>query len=150
MPAAAAGDRGGGGGGGGGGGMPGRARAVVAGHGAFAAGLVSAVDQITGRGELFVTVATKELGGDAIVDALRDAVVREGASVVFTDLPAGSCTIAARRVQHERPDLIVVTGANVPALLDFVFQSNLTSPDAATRAAAKGRAALTVVGRRAD
>jgi PTS system N-acetylgalactosamine-specific IIA component len=135
---------------GGGGIGAGRARAVVAGHGGFAVGIVSAVEQITGRGELFVPIATKELGGDAIVDALRAAVIGAGASVVFTDLPAGSCTIAARRVQRERPDLIVVTGANVPALLDFVFQSNLTSTDAATRAAEKGRTALTVVGRRAD
>ena len=123
---------------------------MVAGHGGFAAGIVSAVDQITGRGEIFISVATKELGGDAIVEALRAAVIRAGASVVFTDLPAGSCTIAARRVQRERPDLIVVTGANVPALLDFVFQSNLTATDAAVRAAEKGRTALTVVGRRAD
>jgi N-acetylgalactosamine PTS system EIIA component len=125
-------------------------RAVVAGHGDFAAGLVSAVQQITGRGELLIAVATRELGGDSIVEALREAIVRAGASVVFTDLPAGSCTIAARRVQRERPDLIVVTGANVPALLDFVFQANLPASAAAGRAAEKGRGALGVLGRRAD
>ena len=32
------------------------ARALVAGHGEFAGGLVSAVAQITGRGETFVTL----------------------------------------------------------------------------------------------
>jgi len=125
-------------------------RAVVAGHGEFAAGLVSAVQQITGRGELLIPIATRELGGDAIVEALREAIAGAGASVVFTDLPAGSCTIAARRLQRERPDLVVVTGANVPALLDFVFQANLPASAAAGRAAEKGRGALGVLGRRAD
>jgi N-acetylgalactosamine PTS system EIIA component len=125
-------------------------RAVVAGHGEFAAGLVSAVQQITGRGELFVPVTTGELGGDSMVEALRDAIVRSGTSVVFTDLPAGSCTIAARRIQRERADLVVVTGANVPTLLAFVFQTDLPAGAAAGRAAEKGRGALTVLSQRAD
>jgi PTS system N-acetylgalactosamine-specific IIA component len=125
-------------------------RAVVAGHGEFAAGLVSAVQQITGQGALLVPVATGQLGGDSMVEALRDAVVRSGASVVFTDLPAGSCTIAARRIQRERPDLVVVTGANVPTLLAFVFQTDLPAGSAAGRAAEKGRGALMVLSQRAD
>ncbi len=57
---------------------------------------------------------------------LRDAVAMAGAQVIFTDLPAGSWTIAARRVQRERPEVVVVTGANLPALLDFVFQTDCT------------------------
>src|SRR5580704_4289238 len=131
-------------------GAAGQPHAVVAGHGEFAAGLVSAIQQITGRGELFVPVATGELGGDAMVDALRDAIARSGASVVFTDLPAGSCTIAARRLQRERPDLVLVTGANVPTLLAFVFQTDLPAGSAAGRAAEKGRGALMVLSQRAD
>ena len=34
-----------------------RPRAIVAGHGEFAAGLVSAVEQITGRGEQLIAVS---------------------------------------------------------------------------------------------
>ena len=36
------------------------ARALVAGHGDFAAGLVSAVSQITGRGDAFVTLSNRD------------------------------------------------------------------------------------------
>lgn len=127
-----------------------RPRAIIAGHGDFATGLVSAVEQITGRGHLLLPIVTRALGSEEIADALRDAMEKTQATVVFTDLPAGSCTIAARRLQRERSDLLVVTGANVPALLDFVFQAALAPSDAAVRAAEKGRGALTLVGRRGD
>jgi PTS system N-acetylgalactosamine-specific IIA component len=121
-------------------------RAIVAGHGDFAAGVVTAVEQITGRGSVLVPLTNRSLGGDEIVIILRDAIAKAGAQVVFTDLPAGSWTIAARRLQRDRPELVVVTGANLPALLDFVFQVDSPSGIAAQHAADKGRAAMLVFG----
>lgn len=120
-------------------------RALVAGHGEFAVGIVSAVEQITGRGGVLVPLTNRGLGADEIVRTLRDAVTAVGAHVIFTDLPAGSWTIAARRVQRDRPDVVVVTGANLPALLDFVFQTHCTSDEAARHAADKGRGAMVVL-----
>ena len=121
-------------------------RALVAGHGEFAMGIVSAVEQITGRGGVLVALTNRGLGADEIVRTLRDAVVSAGAHVIFTDLPAGSWTIAARRVQRDRPDVVVVTGANLPALLDFVFQTHCTNDEAARHSADKGRGAMVVLG----
>ncbi len=121
-------------------------RAVVAGHGDFATGIVSAVEQITGRGSVLLALTNRGLSGDDIVRVLREAVASAGASVIFTDLPAGSWTIAARRVQRERPDVVVVTGANLPALLDFVFRTDLEAATAAGHAADKGRGSLAVIG----
>ena len=117
-------------------------RAVIAGHGDFAAGLVSAVAQITGRGECFVVVSNRDRGAPEIEAALLEAVEREGARIIFTDLPAGSCTIAARRVLRNRPDVALVTGANLAALLDFVFQSGSSPAETANHAVEKGRAAI--------
>lgn len=121
-------------------------RAVVAGHGEFAAGLVSAVAQITGRGECFVTISNRARGADEIEAALLEAVERTGVRVIFTDLPAGSCTIAARKVLRHRPDVALVTGANLAALLDFVFQAGLTTTESAVHAAEKARAAIQALG----
>jgi PTS system N-acetylgalactosamine-specific IIA component len=121
-------------------------RAIVAGHGEFATGVVSAVAQITGRGEVFVPMTNRGLGADEIERTMRQQLLETGARVIFTDLPAGSCTIAARRIQRDRGDVVVVTGANLASLLDFVFHSEATPADAASHAADKGRASLTVFG----
>src|SRR5260370_28949986 len=97
------------------------ARAIVAGHGDFAAGLVSAVDVITGRGDLFIPIAVQRLDAADIEALLRDTMLRTGVQVVFTDLQAGSCTMAARRILRGMPDAVLVCGVNLPALIDFAF-----------------------------
>lgn len=118
-------------------------RAIVAGHGEFAAGIVSAVAQITGRDDVFVTVSNRGLSAQDVERAMRNAAAL-GVSVIFTDLPAGSCTMAARRLQRAHPQLQVVTGVNLAALLDFVFSEVGDPAAAAAEAADKGRRALAV------
>ena len=124
-------------------------RAIVAGHGEFAAGLVSAVEAITGRGHLFLPVAVPDLCAADIEALLRETMRATGARVLFTDLHAGSCTMAARRILRGMPDAVLVSGANLPALLDFAFAD--TGPDgagagvAARHAADRGRAAIDAV-----
>jgi len=124
----------------------GGARAVVAGHGAFAQGVISAVSQISGRGEEFVGLSNAGLGAGEILDVLRARVDETGARVIFTDLPAGSWTMAARRLMRERTDLVLVTGANLATLLDFALGGMLVPGEAARHAAEKGRASLVVHG----
>ncbi len=95
---------------------------IVAAHGELAAGLVSAVQAITGRGEELLALSNKGLSPSDVVARLGAALDQSGATVVFTDLPAGSCTLAARRLQKERPALTVVVGVNLPMLLEFVLR----------------------------
>ena len=120
------------------------ARAVVAGHGELAAGLISAVAQITGRQAALVPLSNRGLGAPSLEERLRDEVER-GARVIFTDLPGGSWTLAARRVMRERPDVVLVTGVNLAALLDFVMRSDAPA-ETAEHAAEKGRSAIAVTG----
>jgi PTS system N-acetylgalactosamine-specific IIA component len=120
--------------------------ALVAGHGEFAAGIVSAVGQITGRGDAFATLSNRDMSAADVERAMREQVDGKSLGVIFTDLPAGSCTMAARRLQRERPAVVVVTGTNLATLLDFVFQVDIPPGEAAKHAAEKGRAALVVTG----
>lgn len=122
------------------------ARAIVAGHGAFADGMLSAVRQIAGRDDVFIGVTNRDLSAQDVERTLRDRVSESGAEVIFTDLPAGSCTMAARRLQRERPELTVVTGASLATLIDFVFHDDLAPAEAARHAVEKGRAALEITG----
>lgn len=118
-------------------------RAIVAGHGTFAAGLVSAVEQITGLKDRLVPVSNTGLSPAGMDVAIREALATSGARVIFTDLPGGSCTMAARRIAHAEPGLVVVTGIALPTLLTFACGSEVDD------AVARGREALQIVeGRR--
>lgn len=120
-------------------------RAIVIGHGGFAAGLISAVEQITGRGALLVGLSNSGMTPREMEDLVKQ-YVDKGTRVVFTDLPGGSATICARRVCAGCEGVVVVSGVNLPALLDFVFSTG-DADASATSAAARGRETLTVVSR---
>lgn len=121
-------------------------RALVAGHGDFAECMVAAVSLIAGRGEVFAALTNRDLSAAGVEDAMRRVLDRDQIGVVFTDLPAGSCTMAARRIQRDRPQLTIVVGANLGSLLDFVFHEDMPAGEAARRAAERGRSSLMVIG----
>ena len=124
-------------------------RALVAGHGDFAAGLVSAVEAITGQGYMLEPIQVKGLCSEDIQQLLRERLLATGALVIFTDLQAGSCTMAARRLLREDADVALVSGTNLPMLLDFVMSKTEDAVEAARGAVEKGRSSMTVVGGRA-
>jgi len=117
-------------------------RAIIAGHGSFPEGMVSAVEQITGYGSVFVALSNSGLTGEDIESRLRARAETLGVKVFFTDLPAGSATIAVRRIMRDTDGVILVTGANLATLLEFVFRGEETPAEAARHAAEKGRSSL--------
>lgn len=123
----------------------GTVRAIVAGHGDFAAGMVSAVQQITGRGNVFRAISARDLSAGDLESLLRRSIDEAGVSVVFTDLQAGSCTMAARRVLRDHPDTLLVVGVNLPMLLDFTFADAMPAVDAARHALERGRGAIAAI-----
>ena len=127
-------------------------RAVVIGHGEFAAGLVSAVEQISGMGQLLLPLTTTDLAGSGIETMVRERLESTGLRIVFTDLPGGSATMAVRRLQRSLPDLTIVSGTNLPLLLEFLNRAGNGQSgaegggggDAALAALERGRAAMLV------
>lgn len=99
---------------------------VVTAHGALAPGLVSAVELVAGRQPgcepvaLPETASPEEFGG-----ALAPAVERvdAGAGVlVLADLPGATPFSAAARLAHERGGVEVVSGVNLPMLVEVLLQ----------------------------
>jgi PTS system N-acetylgalactosamine-specific IIA component len=125
----------------------GKPRAIVVGHGEFAGGLVSAVGQICGLADKLVVLSMMGKTPEDIEGAIREEIARTGARVIFTDLPAGSATLAARRIVKEDPGVVLVSGVNLATLLDFVFNTEVPPTEAARAAAERGKASLIVVGR---
>ena len=117
-------------------------RGVVIAHGDMAAGLIDAVKYIAGCGpELLVPVSNRGLGPDALAQQVRE-LAAHGPTVVFTDLQSGSCGFAARRCVQEQPELVVISGVNLPMLLEFVMRRELPLAELVPFLLAKGRAAI--------
>jgi PTS system N-acetylgalactosamine-specific IIA component len=102
--------------------------------------MISAVQQISGKGALFRGVSNASLDAPGLEAAIRAAVEDTGAHVVFTDLPAGSCTMAARRVARDTPSLGLIAGANLAMLLDFALGGD--GVGAMDRVLARGHASI--------
>ena len=125
-------------------------RGVVLAHASLADGLVSSVRAISGADEEALRPLTNEgCSPEALQARLSQALGGEGPAIVFTDLGSGSCAFASRRIALERPGTAIVTGVNLPLLLDFVFHRDLPLPELVDRLVEKGRGGITGVHREA-
>ncbi|HSJ12938.1 MAG TPA: hypothetical protein VK939_00900 [Longimicrobiales bacterium] len=117
-------------------------RGILLGHGAMARGLADAVQQITGMGEeVLAPLSNKGLSPEALADAVNERVGGQPA-IVFTDLQSGSCGFVARRIAQHQPHVVVVSGVNLPLLLEFVMHRQLPIEQLVPRLLAKGRASI--------
>jgi len=117
-------------------------RGVVVCHGSLAEGYVDAVRQITGVGEeALVALSNRGLSPETMAADIR-AAVGDGPAVIFTDLLAGSCGFAARRLAQQAANVAVLSGVNLPMLLHFVMHRQEPLSEVAPRLVEKGRAAV--------
>ena len=90
-------------------------RGVVVSHAELAAALVDAVREITGQEEALVAVSNEGCSRALLNDRLEEAV-HATPSVVFVDLPGGSCLQAAILYLRTHHDVAVVAGVNIVEL----------------------------------
>lgn len=119
--------------------------AIVAGHGDFAAGMVSAVEQIVGQTDLLIPLSNRSLSSAGIEQALRAIVDEHDVVVIFTDLPGGSATIAASRLVRDRKDLVLITGASLPMLLHYATTVMTSGADMARGAVERATLAMRTI-----
>ena len=116
-------------------------RGVVVGHGDLAAAMIHAAEEITGVRGLLAPVSNVDCSRDDLEARVKAAVGSEP-TVVFVDLPGGSCFFAAMRGLGRLPNARVVAGVNLTMLVDFVFHRDSGLDDAATRAREVGSRAI--------
>lgn len=124
-------------------------RGVVLAHGDMARGLVDAVRKISGQGEEALRALSNEGRSPERLRRELDELLGEGPAIVFTDLQAGSCALAALSASG-RAQTVVVCGANLPMLLDFVFHRDLPLGSLAERLVDKGREGIRSLGSRGE
>jgi mannose/fructose-specific phosphotransferase system component IIA len=114
------------------------AKGVVVAHGEMARGLVDAVKRISGHGEDVLAALSNDGRSPESLRAALEELLGDGPAVVFTDLQAGSCALAAVATTRRR-NTVVLCGANLPMLLDFVFHRDTPLDALADRLVEKGR-----------
>ena len=118
-------------------------RGVVVAHSELATALVEAVGRIAGlEPGVLQPLSNEGLGPEGIQDALAERLGHGGPAIIFTDLREGSCGIAAQRLCVDRPEHVVITGVNLPMLLDFALKRHLPLRDLVDRIVDRGRNAV--------
>lgn len=120
----------------------GPALGVVVGHAAMAEGLVQATQRITGGlAECLAPLSNDGKTPDQLKSEL-EGMVADSRSVVFVDLQSGSCGMAALACCRDSVRRVVVSGVNLPMLLDFVFNRELPFEELVPRLLESGRASI--------
>jgi mannose PTS system EIIA component len=117
-------------------------RGVLVGHGSMPDGMLDALRHITGaEADAVVAVSNRGKSPELLATEVEQAA-GQGPAIIFTDLPSGSCGFVARRLSHSVPGLVVISGINLPVLIDFVMNRSLPLEELVPRLLAKGRAAM--------
>lgn len=117
-------------------------KGVVVAHGLMAQGMVDAVRRIAGVSQDALTAVSNEGKAPETLREELDSLLGTDPAVIFTDLGSGSCALAARICCRGDPKRVIVFGANLPMLLDFVFNRHRPFEELVPRLLAKGREGL--------
>lgn len=116
-------------------------RGIVVSHAALGSALVDAVQAITGQADILIPITNDGCSAASLLSRVQ-AAVGDGQCVVFVDVAGGSCCRAAATLVPSLPGLHVVTGVNLPMLLDFVMQRDEDAARAAERATRAGASGI--------
>ena len=120
-------------------------RGVLLAHGDMARGMVDAVRKIAGvPEEALMPLSNEGLSPGGLREAL-EGLLGDGPAVIFTDLQAGSCAMAAAAASR-RGETLVLCGANLPMLLDFVFHRDRPLGELKERLQEKGHQGIRSLG----
>ena len=117
-------------------------RGVVIAHGPMATAMIDAVRRIAGDAADALAPLSNDGKSPEVLRGALDEMIGDDPVVLFVDLQAGSCGMAALSSCRDRGRRVVVCGVNLPMLLDFVFHRDLPIDEAATRAIEKGRSSI--------
>jgi mannose/fructose-specific phosphotransferase system component IIA len=96
-------------------------RGIIIGHGDFAKAMVSTAEHIVGEQTGLVILSNRGCSCDSLAMHITDMIHRGDIdnTIVFLDLPGGSCTISCYKILKDHPDLKIISGINLPMLIEF-------------------------------
>ncbi len=96
-------------------------RGIIIGHGEFAKAMIATAEQIVGAQSHIEVVSNKGLSCDSLSERIGMIINRgeKKQTIIFLDLPGGSCTISCYTLLKSNKNLNVVCGLNLPMLIEF-------------------------------
>jgi len=96
-------------------------RGIVVGHGNFAETMLKTAEQIVGKQKLVDVISNAGMSCNLLNEMLERTLGQNNTNdtIVFVDLPGGSCTISCYNILRNRKDLNVICGINLPVLIEF-------------------------------
>ena len=114
--------------------------AILVTHGALGAELLKTAEAILGpqEGCSFVSNSARSL--DEMMIELEERLSAEAPLVLFVDLMGGSCGHVCALLQRRLRNVLLVTGVNLPMLLEFLHHRDRVAPaELKARLLEKGR-----------
>lgn len=104
---------------------------IVVTHGNLADELVRTAELIVGKQEDIFSISGADLNDEGIINRIREIVAGrpKGEMLVFVDFFGGSCCTNSMRAVEGHPGVRVISGVNLPMLLDFATKRRTTSFD---------------------
>lgn len=98
-----------------------RVPAVLVTHADLAAALLRASERVYGPSDDLTVLSNEGLSRDALESAIEDAVAHWAhGGLVLTDFWGGSCTLCGLAAARGHGEVVVVSGLNLPILLDYL------------------------------
>ena len=113
-------------------------------HADLSSALLKAAMQLYGTVEGVESLSNEGLSRDDLEKAIESRVARWTAGgLVLTDIFGGSCHLCGSKAAREHGDVIVVSGLNLPILLDYLHNREAYSVrDLAERLKQKGQSSI--------
>lgn len=118
-----------------------RVPALLVTHADLGAALVRAAEQIYGPVEDLEVLSNAGTSRADLERAIEERVgAWGGGGLVLTDFPGGSCQQCGLLAARAHPEILVVTGINLPALLDYLHnRESLSAPELAQHLMTRAR-----------
>lgn len=116
--------------------------AILVSHENLSLCMAEALSKITGETAFITPISSKGITPGQLehditraIESMRDA----GGIILFTDLHGGSCALVCSRIQRKYPEIAVITGVNLPVLIEYVFHREKPLGEILDRLVKKGR-----------
>ncbi len=127
--------------------------AIIVSHENLSHSILESLEKISGESKHIVPLSSRGVSPPKLEEEINVAVEAmkglEGV-IIFADLYGGSCALVCGRVQRKHPDIPVITGFNLPLLIDFVFQRERLLSEIVDRLIDRGREGIKLLSLREE